>query len=60
MDGRAFLEWLRASPKHRHRHVIVASAYLDEEMPPDADRAFSKPFVPEQLARELDRLALDE
>ncbi len=60
MGGREFLEWLRASPKHRHRHVIVASAYLDEEGPVDADRTFSKPFVPELLARELDRLASDE
>ncbi len=60
MDGREFLEWLRASPKHRHRHVIVASAYLDEQAPLDADRTFSKPFVPELLARELDRLALGE
>ncbi len=60
MDGRTFLEWLRASPKHRHRRVIVASAYLDEHAPLEADRTFSKPFVPELLARELDRLALGE
>ncbi len=58
MDGRKFLEWLRASPRHRHRHVIVASGYLDER-PVDADRTFSKPFRPDLLERELARLAED-
>lgn len=56
MDGREFLEWLRASPEHRHRRVIVASGYLDER-PVDADRTFSKPFRPDLLERELARLA---
>ena len=58
MDGREFLEWLRASPEHRHRHVIVASGYLDER-PVDADRTFSKPFRPDLLERELARLVED-
>jgi CheY-like chemotaxis protein len=57
MDGRAFLEWLRASPEHQHRKVIVASAYLDEGQTPLADRTFSKPFRPDLLERELARLA---
>ena len=56
MDGRTFLDWLRASPRHRHRHVIVASGYLDER-PVFADRTFSKPFRPDLLERELARLA---
>ncbi len=57
MDGRQFLDWLRASPKHRDRRVIVASGYLDEHAPVDVDRAFSKPFRPDLLERELARLA---
>ena len=57
MDGRQFLDWLRASPEHRDRRVIVASGYLDDERPVDADRAFSKPFRPDLLERELARLA---
>ena len=57
MDGRQFLDWLRASPRHKDRHVIVASGYLDEDHPVDADRAFSKPFRPDLLERELARLA---
>ncbi|HYG70308.1 MAG TPA: response regulator, partial [Anaeromyxobacteraceae bacterium] len=58
MDGREFLEWMRASPKHAHRRVIVASAYLEEEQPvPDADRVFAKPFRPDLLEGELARLA---
>ncbi len=60
MDGRQFLEWLRASPKHHDRHVIVASGYLDEDAPVDVDRAFSKPFRPDLLERELARLASGE
>jgi CheY-like chemotaxis protein len=56
MDGRAFLEWMRASPRHQHRRVIVASGYLDER-PVDADRTFQKPFRPDLLERELSRLA---
>jgi len=56
MDGRAFLEWLRAQPKHAHRHVIVASGYLDEEAPVQADRTFAKPFRPDLLEQELARL----
>jgi CheY-like chemotaxis protein len=55
MDGRTFLEWLRASPKHAHRRVIVASGYLDER-PVDADRTFAKPFRPDLLERALERL----
>lgn len=57
MDGRAFLEWLRAQPRHRNRKVIVASGYLDEAAPVDVDRAFAKPFRPDLLERELARLA---
>jgi CheY-like chemotaxis protein len=60
MNGRDFLEWLRASPKHRSRPVIVASGYLDEEPPEGADRTFEKPFRPDALERELARLALGE
>jgi CheY-like chemotaxis protein len=56
MNGRAFLDWMRASPKHAHRRVIVASGYLDER-PVDADRTFQKPFRPDLLERELSRLA---
>jgi CheY-like chemotaxis protein len=56
MDGRAFLEWLRAQPKHAHRRVIVASGYLDEEAPVRADRTFAKPFRPDLLEQELARL----
>lgn len=59
MDGRQFLDWLRASPEHRERKVIVASGYLDEQGPVDVDRAFSKPFRPDLLERELARLAGD-
>lgn len=60
MDGRAFLEWLRAEPKHAHRHVIVASGYLEEEPPAGVDRAFAKPFRPDLLERELARLVSEE
>jgi two-component system, chemotaxis family, chemotaxis protein CheY len=56
MDGRAFLEWMRAEPKHAHRRVIVASGYLDEEAPIRADRTFAKPFRPDLLEQELARL----
>jgi CheY-like chemotaxis protein len=56
MDGRAFLEWLRSEPKHQHRPVIVASAYLEDEPPLDAERTFAKPFRPDLLERELARL----
>lgn len=59
MDGREFLDWLRSSPKHAHRKVIVASAYLEEGEAPleSADRTFSKPFRPDLLEHELARLA---
>ncbi len=57
MDGRQFLEWMRSSPKHRDRHVIVASGYLDDDAPVQVDRAFAKPFRPDLLERELARLA---
>jgi CheY-like chemotaxis protein len=61
MDGRQFLEWLRASPKHSHLKVIVASAYLDDQGPvAAADQTFSKPFRPDLLERELERLAMGE
>ncbi len=61
MDGRQFLDWLRASPEHHARKVIIASAYLDEQGPVDAaDRTFSKPFRPDLLERELSRLATGE
>lgn len=60
MDGRQFLEWLRASERHADLKVIVASAYLDEQPPVDADRTFSKPFRPDLLERELSRLAAGE
>lgn len=56
MSGRQFLDWMRAHPKHAHRPVIVASAYLDELPPVDADRTFAKPFRPDRLAAELERL----
>jgi len=55
LDGRKFLDWLRASPRHQHRRVIVASGYLDER-PVPADRTFAKPFRPDLLERELSRL----
>ena len=57
MGGREFLAWMRAEPRHRNRKVIVASAYLDEDAPVQADRTFAKPFRPDLLARELERLA---
>jgi CheY-like chemotaxis protein len=57
MDGRAFLEWLRAQPEHHARKVIVASAYLEDAPPPGADRTFPKPFRPDLLEQELSRLA---
>ncbi len=57
MDGREFLKWLRASPEHAHRKVIVASAYLDDGAPVGADRTFAKPFRPDLLESELSRLA---
>jgi CheY-like chemotaxis protein len=56
MSGREFLEWLRAQPQHEHRAVVVASAYLDEMPPMDVERSFQKPFRPDRLAAELDRL----
>jgi CheY-like chemotaxis protein len=56
MSGREFLDWMRAQPKHEHRRVIVASAYLDELPPVEADQSFQKPFRPERLAAELERL----
>ena len=56
MSGREFLQWMRAQPKHEHRHVIVASAYLDELPPMDVDQSFQKPFRPDRLAAELERL----
>lgn len=60
MNGREFLEWMRSRPEHRHRRVIVASGYLDEAPPVDVDRAFQKPFRPDLLERELERLASGE
>jgi CheY-like chemotaxis protein len=60
MSGRAFLDWMRAQPKHEHRRVIVASAYLDELPPVEADRSFQKPFRPDRLAAELERLTSRE
>lgn len=60
MSGRQLLEWIRAHPKHSHRRVIVASAYLDELPPVDADRTFAKPFRPDRLAAELERLTSGE
>jgi CheY-like chemotaxis protein len=60
MDGRAFLDWLRATPKHRDRPVIVASGHVEEGPPAGATRTFAKPFRPDVLERELARLALDE
>jgi CheY-like chemotaxis protein len=60
MSGRAFLQWMRAQPEHEHRHVIVASAYLDELPPMDVDRSFQKPFRPDRLAAELERLTSGE
>ncbi|HEX9242745.1 MAG TPA: response regulator [Anaeromyxobacter sp.] len=59
MSGREFLAWLRAQPKHEHRAVVVASAYLDEMPPMDVERSFQKPFRPDRLAAELDRLTAD-
>jgi CheY-like chemotaxis protein len=59
MSGREFLEWLRAQPKHQHRAVVVASAYLDEMPPMDVERSFQKPFRPDRLAAELDRLTAE-
>jgi CheY-like chemotaxis protein len=59
MSGREFLEWLRAQPKHEHRAVVVASAYLDEMPPMDVERSFQKPFRPDRLAAELDRLTAE-
>lgn len=59
MDGREFLDWLREQPKHAHRRVIVASAYLDEEPPARADRSIAKPFRPDLLERELARLVAE-
>jgi two-component system alkaline phosphatase synthesis response regulator PhoP len=56
MSGREFLQWMRAQPAHENRHVIVASAYLDELPPLDADMSFQKPFRPDRLAAELERL----
>ncbi len=56
MSGREFLQWMRTRPEHEHRHVIVASAYLDELPPMDVDRSFQKPFRPDRLAAELERL----
>jgi two-component system alkaline phosphatase synthesis response regulator PhoP len=60
MSGREFLQWMRAQPKHEHRHVIVASAYLDELPPLDADMSFQKPFRPDRLAAELERLTSED
>jgi CheY-like chemotaxis protein len=57
MSGREFLDWLRSSPEHRHRRVVVASAYLEDAPPLDVDRVFEKPFRPDLLERELARLA---
>lgn len=56
MSGRQLLEWMRERPQHAHRRVIVASAYLDELPPVQADRTFAKPFRPDRLAAELERL----
>lgn len=56
MDGRTFLDWMRNQPNHAHRRVIVASAYLEDLPPVDADKTFAKPFRPDRLAAELERL----
>lgn len=56
MDGRAFLDWLRASDEHRHRRVVIASAYIEEQPQAGADRTFKKPFRPDLLERELAEL----
>jgi two-component system, chemotaxis family, chemotaxis protein CheY len=60
MSGREFLQWMRAQPKHENRHVIVASAYLDELPPMDVDTSFQKPFRPDRLAAELERLTSED
>jgi hypothetical protein len=49
---------MRARPEHSHRRVIVASAYLEDLPPVEADRTFAKPFRPDRLAAELERLTL--
>jgi two-component system alkaline phosphatase synthesis response regulator PhoP len=59
MSGRQFLDWIREQPRHAHRPVIVASAYLDGGPKLDAEQVFAKPFRPDQLARELERILGD-
>jgi CheY-like chemotaxis protein len=59
MSGRQLLEWIREQPQHAHRPVIVASAYLEGGPKLDADQVFAKPFRPDQLARELERILGD-
>ena len=56
MDGWTFLEWLRASPRHRDRRVLVASAFARDAPPKDVEGLVAKPFPPELLERELARL----
>lgn len=59
MDGASFLAWMRQQPKHAHRRVIVASAYLEDLPHVEADQTFAKPFRPDRLAAELERLTSD-
>jgi CheY-like chemotaxis protein len=59
VSGRAFLSWLRAQPDHQHRPVIVASGEYDALPTADAQGSLAKPYQPDLLARELERVLSD-
>ena len=56
VSGRAFLSWLRAQPEHRERPVIVTSGEYDALPVSDAQGVLAKPYQPDLLARELERI----
>jgi CheY-like chemotaxis protein len=56
VTGRAFLAWLRAQPEHQHRPVIVTSGEYDALSETDAQGVLAKPYQPDLLAQELERV----
>jgi CheY-like chemotaxis protein len=56
VNGHKFLEWLRSNPDHQHRPVIVATGEYDDLPPDGVDGTLVKPYRPDLLARELERI----
>jgi CheY-like chemotaxis protein len=59
VSGQAFLSWLRAQPDHQHRPVIVTTGEYDALPTTDAQGQLAKPYRPDLLATELQRVLAD-